>query len=130
MGNPEAVKIKTTWFNNVSWKLLYKYIKSFISGLFYINRESLCLIYSPLRLRTLGFLLPQDTAGCTVLVGRAETGQQNVISPLPSPDLNLSQHQGQLFASGGQSIESVLHTKWQSIGVSASTSVPPMNTQD
>ena len=58
----------------------------FISGLFYINRESLCLICSPLRLRTLGFLLPQDTAGCTVLVGRAETGQQNVISPLPSPD--------------------------------------------
>ena len=37
----------------------------------------------------------------------------------PSPALNLSQHQGQLFASGGQSI-----------GVSASTSVLPMNTQD
>ena len=43
-------------------------------------------------------------------------------SPSP-PALNLSQHQGlfqsQLFASGGQSI-----------GVSASTSVLPMNTQD
>ena len=39
----------------------------------------------------------------------------------PSPALNLSQHQGlfQLFSSGGQSI-----------GVSASTSVLPMNTQD
>ena len=36
-----------------------------------------------------------------------------------SPALNLSQHQGQLFAWGGQSI-----------GVSASTSVLPMNTQD
>ena len=45
-------------------------------------------------------------------------------SSSPSPALNLSQHQGlfqisQLFASGGQSI-----------GVWASTSVLPMNTQD
>ena len=42
--------------------------------------------------------------------------------PLSSPSLpafNLSQHQGQLFASGGRSI-----------GVSASASVLPMNTQD
>ena len=42
--------------------------------------------------------------------------------PLSSPSptaLNLSQHQSQLFASGGQSI-----------GVSASTSILPMNTHD
>ena len=45
-----------------------------------------------------------------------------LLSPSP-PALNLSQHQGlfqsQFFASAGQSI-----------GVSPSTSVPPMNTQD
>ena len=41
-----------------------------------------------------------------------------LLSPSP-PTFNLSQHQGQFFASGGQSI-----------GVSVSTSVLPMNTQD
>ena len=40
-------------------------------------------------------------------------------SPPSPPALNLSQHQGRLFASGGQSI-----------GVSASASVFPMNIQD
>ena len=47
--------------------------------------------------------------------------------PLPSPSplaLNLSQHQGL-----SQCISSP-HQVAQSIGVSASTSVPPMNTQD
>ena len=50
--------------------------------------------------------------------------QSHPLSSLSLPALNLSQHLGsfqlsQLFASGAQSI-----------GVSASTSVPPMNTQD
>ena len=55
-------------------------------------------------------------------VGDAIQPSHPLLSPSP-PALNLSQHQGlqmsQLFASGGQSI-----------GVSASTSVLPMNTQD
>ena len=54
-------------------------------------------------------------------VGDAIQPSHPLLSPSP-PALNLSQHQGlqmsQLFASGGQSI-----------GVSASTSVLPMNTQ-
>ena len=55
-------------------------------------------------------------------VGDAIQPSHPLSSPSP-PAFNLSQHQGlfqrQLFASGGQSI-----------GVSASTSVLPMNTQD
>ena len=56
-------------------------------------------------------------------VGDAIQPSHPLSSPSP-PALNLSQHQGlfqmsQLFASGGQSI-----------GVSASTSVPPKNTPD
>ena len=46
--------------------------------------------------------------------------QPSHLLPSPSPPaFNLSQHQGQFFASGGQSI-----------GISVSTSVLPMNTQD
>ena len=55
-------------------------------------------------------------------VGDAIQPSHPLLSPSP-PALNLSQHQGlqmsQLFASGGQSI-----------GVSASTSVLPVNIQD
>ena len=65
--------------------------------------------------------LPESTKTCVYWVDDAIQPSH----PLPSsspPAFNLSQHQGlqmsQLFASGGQSI-----------GVSASASVPPMNTQ-
>ena len=66
--------------------------------------------------------LPESTQTHVYLVGDAIQLSHPPSSASP-PALNLSQHQGlpmsQLFASGGQSI-----------GVSASTSVPPMNTWD
>ena len=62
--------------------------------------------------------LPEFTQTHVHLVGDAIQPSHPLSSPSP-PAPNLSQHQGQLFASGGQSI-----------GVSASTSVLPMNTQD
>ena len=61
--------------------------------------------------------LPESTPNpCPV--GDAIPPSHPLSSP-PLPDLNLSQHQGLFFPSGGQSI-----------GVSTSTSVLPMNTQD
>ena len=67
--------------------------------------------------------LPECTQTHVHWVGDAIQPSHPLSSPSP-PALNLSQHSGsfpmsQLFASGGQSI-----------GVSASTSVLPMNTQD
>ena len=66
--------------------------------------------------------LPEFTQTHVHRVGDAIQPSHPLSSPSP-PALNLSQHQGlqmsQLFASGDQSI-----------GVSASTSVLPMNTQD
>ena len=67
--------------------------------------------------------LPESTQTYVHWVGDAIQPSHPLSSPSPSA-LNLSQHQGlfqcsQLFASGGQSI-----------GVSASTSVLPKNTQD
>ena len=66
--------------------------------------------------------LPESTQTHVHRVGDATQPSHPLSSPSP-PALNLSQHQGlfkcQLFTSGGQSI-----------GVSASTSVLPMNTQD
>ena len=65
--------------------------------------------------------LPESTQTHMHCVSDAIQLSHPLLSPSP-PALNLSQRQGlfksQLFASGGQSI-----------GVSASTSVPPMNTQ-
>ena len=67
--------------------------------------------------------LPESTQTHVHWVGDAIQPSHPLSFPSP-PAFNLSQHQGffqmsQLFASGGQSI-----------GVSASTSVFPMNTQD
>ena len=66
--------------------------------------------------------LPESTQTHVHRVGDAIQPSHPLSSPSP-PALNLSQHwsfqMSQLFTSGGQSI-----------GVSASTSVPPMNTQD
>ena len=67
--------------------------------------------------------LPEFTQTHVHQVGDATQGSHPLSSPSP-PDLSFSQHQGffpmsQLFASGGQSI-----------GVSGSTSVLPMNIQD
>ena len=67
--------------------------------------------------------LPESTQAYVHWVGDDIQPSHPLSSPSP-PALNLSQHQGlfkmsQLFVSGGQSI-----------GVSASTSVLPMNTQD
>ena len=67
--------------------------------------------------------LPESTQTHVHWVGDAIQPSHPLSSPSP-PALNLSQHQGlfkwvSFFASGGQSI-----------GVSASTSVLPMNTQD
>ena len=66
--------------------------------------------------------LPEFTQTHVHRVGDAIQPSHPLLSPSP-PALSLSQHQSvpmcQLFASGGQSI-----------GVSASTSVLPMNTQD
>ena len=66
--------------------------------------------------------LPEFTQAHVRWVGDAIQPFHPLLSP-SHPTFNLSQHQGlqmsQLFASGGQSI-----------GVSASTSVLPMNTQD
>ena len=66
--------------------------------------------------------LPESTQTHVHCVSDAIQPSHPLSSPSP-PALNLSQHQtfqmSQLFASGGQSI-----------GVSASTSVLPMNTQD
>ena len=66
------------------------------------------------------YQLPEFTQTPVHLVGNAIQPSHPLSSPSP-PALNLSQHQGmsQLLASGGQNI-----------GVSASTSVLPMNTQD
>ena len=67
--------------------------------------------------------LPESTQTHVHRVGDAIQPFHSLSSPSP-PAVNVSQHQGffpvsQLFTSGGQSI-----------GVSASTSVLPMNTQD
>ena len=67
--------------------------------------------------------LPESTQTQVHRVGDAIQPSHPLSSPLP-PTLNLPEHQGlfpmsQFFASGGQSI-----------GVSASASVLPMNTQD
>ena len=67
--------------------------------------------------------LPESTQTHVHWVGDAIQPSHPLLSPSP-PILNLSQHQGlfkmsQLFASGGQNI-----------GVSASTSIIPMDTQD
>ena len=67
--------------------------------------------------------LPESTQTQVHRVGDAIQPSHPLSSPLP-PALNLPEHQGlfpmsQFFASGGQSI-----------GVSASASVLPMNTQD
>ena len=89
-----------------------------------LSRVWLC---DPLNCSTVAFpvvhhQLPESTQTHVHWVGDAI--QQSHPLSSPSPALNLSQHQGlfqmsQLFASSGQSI-----------GVSASTSVLPMNTQD
>ena len=55
-------------------------------------------------------------------VGNDSQPSHPLSSPSP-PAFNLSQHQG-------LSNKSVLHIRWPNIGVSASTSVLPMNTQD
>ena len=62
--------------------------------------------------------LPEFTQTHVHRVGDAIQPSHPLSSPSP-PALNFSQHQGQLFTSGGQSIR-----------VSASTSVLPMNAQD
>ena len=61
---------------------------------------------------------PESTQTHVHWVSDAIQSSYPLSSPSP-PALNFSQHQGQLFTSGGQSIR-----------VSASTSVLPMNTQD
>ena len=53
------------------------------------------------------------------LMSLGDAIQPSIPLSSPSPTLNLSQHQGQFFTSG-----------CQSIGVSASASVLPMNIQD
>ena len=67
---------------------------------------------------TPGFPVHHQLLKPTHRVSDATQPSHPLSSPSP-PIFNLSQHQGQLFASGGQSI-----------GVSASASVLPMNTQD
>ena len=67
--------------------------------------------------------LPESTQTHVYRVGDAIQPSQSLSSPSP-PALNLSQHQG-LFRW-----VSSLHQVAQNIGVSASTSVLPMNTQD
>ena len=62
--------------------------------------------------------LPESTQTHVHCVGDAIQPSHPLLSPSP-PALNLSQHQSQLFAWGGQST-----------GVSASISVLSMNTQD
>ena len=62
--------------------------------------------------------LPEFTQTHVHWVSEAIQPSHPLLSPFP-PAFNLSQHQGQFFASGGQSI-----------GVSASASVLPMNIQD
>ena len=67
--------------------------------------------------------LPESTQTHVHWVSRAIQPSHSLSSPSP-PALNLSQHQGLLN-------ESALHIRWPKyIGVSASTSVLPMNTQD
>ena len=65
--------------------------------------------------------LPEFIQTCP-LVSDAIHLSHPLSSPSP-PAFNLLQHQG-------LSNESVLHIRWPNIGVSASTSVLPMNTQD
>ena len=66
--------------------------------------------------------LPELTQTHVHRVSDAIQSSHPLLSPSP-PAFNLSQHQG-------LSNESVLHIKCQSIGVSASASVLPMNIQD
>ena len=91
------------------------------------------VVYSPSQALLFGTHRDRSTPGFPVLHCLLELAQTHVhrvgdaiqpSHPLPSPSplaLSLSQHQGlfQFFASGGQRI-----------GVSASTSVLPMNIQD
>ena len=65
--------------------------------------------------------LPEFTQTHVHSVGDAIQPSHPLLSPSP-PAFNLSQHQGL--------IESILHPGGQSIGVSASASVLPMNIQD
>ena len=83
--------------------------------------QSCLTLCDPMNRSTLGLpvhhWLSESTKTHVHWVGGDIQPSHPLLSPSP-PALNISQHQG-LFPSGGQSI-----------GVSASTSVPPVNTQD
>ena len=70
------------------------------------------------------YQLPESTQTNVHRVGEVIQPSHPLSSPSP-PALNLSQHQG-LF----EWVSSSYVLEFQSIGVSASKSVPPMNTQD
>ena len=112
----------------VSWiTLKYIYISLNIYSVQFSSVPQSCpTLCDPMNYSTPGLpvhhRLPESTQTHVHQVGDAIQSSHPLSSP-SLPALNLSQHQGlfksQLFASGGQSI-----------GVSASTSVLPMNTQD
>ena len=104
-----------------------KLLAETVTGMFCCSVTQLCLtICDPLDYSTPGFpvlhYLAESAQTHVRWVSDAIQQSHPLLSPSP-PALNLSQHQGlqmsQLFASGGLSI-----------GVLASTSVLPMNTQD
>ena len=103
------------------------YCYSTISVQFSSVTQSCLTLCDPMNRSTPGLpvqhQLPKSTQTHVHWVGDVIQPSHPLSSPSPPspspPALNLSQHQGHLFASGGQSI-----------GVSASTSVLLMNTQD
>ena len=122
--NPNTLKHKTQGTVRKHWDKNRTYL--FTSSVQFSSVAQSCLtLRDPMNHSTPGLSvhhqLPESTQTYVHWVG--DDIQPSHPLWFPSPALNLSQHQGlfksQLFASGGQSI-----------GVTASTSVLPMNTQD
>ena len=117
-------------FNNYGFLIILWYIflqiflKPFLSGSIFSSYQSLCLVWlcNPMDCSTPGFPVHHQLPELTQTHVHWVSDAIQPSHPLSSPSLpafNISQHQGLLFTSGGQSI-----------GVSASTSVLPVSIQD